>query len=356
MLVDKLLALLGRGEELVEYVADRLGHDRRYSVDIAKITALGWRRQRTLDEALAETVEWYRDEPLVVGTAQGARSEGPRHRRGRQVGRELVERARAARGDRVHARRSRRRRPRRRARRRSRATRPDAIVHCAAWTNVDGCESDPDRAYRDNALASRNVMEAARRVGAYVVALSTDYVFDGEKDDAVPRVGHAEPALGLRRVEARGRVRDRSRLRGRAHLVGVRAARLEHGEDDPAARAGEGARCGSSTTSAARPPSSPISWSRCARSWSTGCPGTWHVTNQGALTWYEFARVVLTAAGDDPGRVEPIKTAELDPPRAAPRPANSVLDNRALRLAGRPLLPDYRDSLDRLVAATLMRP
>jgi dTDP-glucose 4,6-dehydratase len=60
VLVDKLLALLGRGEDLVEYVADRLGHDRRYSVDIAKITELGWRRKRTLDEALAETVEWYR--------------------------------------------------------------------------------------------------------------------------------------------------------------------------------------------------------------------------------------------------------------------------------------------------------
>lgn len=59
VLVDKLLALLGKGEELVEYVTDRLGHDRRYSVDITKITALGWRKQRTLDEALAETVEWY---------------------------------------------------------------------------------------------------------------------------------------------------------------------------------------------------------------------------------------------------------------------------------------------------------
>jgi dTDP-glucose 4,6-dehydratase len=45
----------------VQYVEDRLGHDRRYSVDIAKVTELGWRRQRTLDEALAETVAWYRD-------------------------------------------------------------------------------------------------------------------------------------------------------------------------------------------------------------------------------------------------------------------------------------------------------
>jgi dTDP-glucose 4,6-dehydratase len=60
VLVDKLLALLDAGAEMVEYVTDRLGHDRRYSVDIGKMTALGWRRERTLDEALAATVEWYR--------------------------------------------------------------------------------------------------------------------------------------------------------------------------------------------------------------------------------------------------------------------------------------------------------
>jgi dTDP-glucose 4,6-dehydratase len=61
VLVDKLLAAFGVGEEMVTYVADRLGHDRRYSVDIAKITALGWQRQRSLDEALEETIAWYRD-------------------------------------------------------------------------------------------------------------------------------------------------------------------------------------------------------------------------------------------------------------------------------------------------------
>jgi len=60
-LVDKLIALVGADERSVEYVEDRLGHDRRYSVDIARITALGWKRERSLDEALAETVRWYRD-------------------------------------------------------------------------------------------------------------------------------------------------------------------------------------------------------------------------------------------------------------------------------------------------------
>jgi dTDP-glucose 4,6-dehydratase len=61
VLVDKLLGLFGVGEERVDYVTDRLGHDRRYSVDIAKVTDLGWRKRRTLDEALEATVAWYRD-------------------------------------------------------------------------------------------------------------------------------------------------------------------------------------------------------------------------------------------------------------------------------------------------------
>ena len=62
VLVDKLLALLGQGRGIGGSTStDRLGHDRRYSVDITKVTELGWRRQRTLDEALEATVAWYRD-------------------------------------------------------------------------------------------------------------------------------------------------------------------------------------------------------------------------------------------------------------------------------------------------------
>ncbi len=73
-LTDKLLALTGRDDSAVRYVEDRLGHDRRYSVDIGKVTALGWQRRRTLDEALEATVRWYRDnrwwwEPLKAEPA-----------------------------------------------------------------------------------------------------------------------------------------------------------------------------------------------------------------------------------------------------------------------------------------------
>ncbi|MCP3855437.1 MAG: sugar nucleotide-binding protein, partial [Actinomycetia bacterium] len=78
-------------------------------------------------------------------------------------------------------------------------------------------------------------------------------------------------------------------------------------------------------------------------------PGVFHVTNQGAVSWYEFVREVLIAAGESPDRVQPISSAELDPPRPAPRPANSVLDNTALRLSGIDLLPDFRDRLGPVV-------
>jgi dTDP-glucose 4,6-dehydratase len=60
-LTDRILALLGADETMIEYVEDRLGHDRRYSIDCSKVRSLGWSPARALDEALETTVEWYRD-------------------------------------------------------------------------------------------------------------------------------------------------------------------------------------------------------------------------------------------------------------------------------------------------------
>jgi dTDP-4-dehydrorhamnose reductase len=78
-------------------------------------------------------------------------------------------------------------------------------------------------------------------------------------------------------------------------------------------------------------------------------PGIHHVTNQGAVSWFGFAREVVAAMGKDPEMVRPISTADLDPPRLAPRPANSVLDNAALRLSGLGELRDFRQPLRELV-------
>jgi dTDP-4-dehydrorhamnose reductase len=228
------------------------------------------------------------------------------------------------------------------------AARPDAIVHCGAWTAVDACETEPDRAWRVNTLGTRHVMEAARRVGAYVVYLSTDYVFDGTKpepyvewDDPRPASVYGRSKLGgEREVDPGCAVVRTSWVCGRRGANMVKTILRLAGERDTLAFVDDQRGHPTFADDLARMLRTVV---------ASRLPGTYHVTNQGAVTWYEFARAVLDAAGDDAARVKPIATADLQPPRPAPRPANSVLDNAALRLQGIDLLPDFREPLARLV-------
>ena len=83
--------------------------------------------------------------------------------------------------------------------------------------------------------------------------------------------------------------------------------------------------------------------------------GIVHATNQGAVSWFEFAQSVVQAMGKDPAMVRPISTVELQPPRPAPRPTNSVLDNAVLRQAGYGELRDHHEPLAETVRALLAR-
>jgi dTDP-4-dehydrorhamnose reductase len=229
------------------------------------------------------------------------------------------------------------------------AARPEAIVHPAAFTAVDRCESEPDTAFRVNVLGTRHIAEAARRVGAPVTFVSTDYVFDGAKH--APYVEWDTP--------------NPQSVYGRSKLAGER-------ELDPGSTivrtswvcGFHGANMVKTILRLAAEPGTlrfvddqrghPTFTSDLAVAIGTlvedGRPGLFHVTNQGAVSWYEFARAVLESAGDTPDRVEPCATADLQPPRPAPRPANSVLDNAALRLSGLPETRDFHEPLAELVA------
>jgi dTDP-4-dehydrorhamnose reductase len=231
-------------------------------------------------------------------------------------------------------------------------TRPEVVVHCAAWTAVDACEADPERAFRVNAMGTRHVVDAARRARAYVVTVSTDYVFDGTKpepydewDTPNPQSVYGRSKLaGEHEVGEGGAVVRTSWVCGRygANMVKT-ILRLAREHDELSFVADQRGH-----------PTIAADLARALRTFvEERLPGVWHVTNQGAVSWHELARRVLEAAGEDPARVLPITTAELQPPRPAPRPANSVLDNRALRLAGLPLLPDFRESLAPLVRELL---
>jgi dTDP-4-dehydrorhamnose reductase len=229
---------------------------------------------------------------------------------------------------------------------------PDLVVHAAAWTAVDACESDPDRAWSTNALATRHVAEAARRAGAHLVVVSTDYVFDGtaaapytEWDEPRPRSVYGRSKLGGER-EALALVPETTVVRTSwvcgphgSNMVKTVLRLLRAGA--PLRFVDDQRGC---------PTFTPDLASMIVRLGTGRRPGIFHVTNQGATTWYGFARDVVAAAGADPDRVEPIATADLDPPRPAPRPANSVLDNAALRLGGVALLDAYQVPLQRTVS------
>ncbi len=226
---------------------------------------------------------------------------------------------------------------------------PEVIIHPAAWTAVDACEADPDRAYLVNSLGTRNIAEAARLVGAHVCYLSTDYVFDGtsprpylEWDDPNPLSTYGRSKLGGERELDDGHTIVRTAwVNGRSGANMVKTV-LRLAKEGGPLRFVDDQR--GSPTSAADLASRVIDLSLGRH------PGIFHVTNQGATSWYGFARFVVAAAGMDPAMVEPVTTAELTPPRPAPRPANSVLDNAALRLSGWSLLPSWEQAITELVA------
>ncbi len=230
---------------------------------------------------------------------------------------------------------------------------PDLIIHAAAWTAVDACESDPQRAFRVNALGSRNVAEAARRCGAHLVAMSTDYVFDGtglrpynEWDTTNPlsvygsskRAGEQEilsgcPSATIVRTSWVCGLYGANMVKTVLRLAAA-AAPLRFVDDQVG--------CPTFTSDLA-----PM----LLRLGEERVPGVVHVTNAGPTSWYQFARDVISASGGDPERVEAVATDDLLPARPAPRPRNSVLDNLVLRLHGFDLLADYHDPLTRAVRA-----
>jgi len=228
-------------------------------------------------------------------------------------------------------------------------TRPDAVVHCAAWTAVDACESDPERAFRENALAVRHVAEACRRSGAHLVHLSTDYVFDGTKDGPYHEWDEPRPMS----VYGRSKLAGEREAGPEATVVRTSWVCGRHGSNMVATVlrvAAERDRLAFVDDQWGHPTFSADLAPVLRRLAVERRPGVFHVTNAGAVTWYGFVREIMAAAGFDPDRVDPVTTAQLQPPRPAPRPAYSVLDNLALRLSGLPTLRDFREPLAELVA------
>jgi dTDP-4-dehydrorhamnose reductase len=231
----------------------------------------------------------------------------------------------------------------------AREFRPDWIAHLAAWTDVDGCERDEARAFLVNETGSRHAALAAAAAGAGVLAVSTDYVFDGAT--ATPRREFDLPAP--------------LNVYGRSKLAGERAARAANPRTIVVRTAwlyGPGGRNFVDTIlakAAAGEPLRVVDDQRGSPTATTdlapalaallalGEPGTFHVTNAGECSWHELACEACRLAGL-PVAIGRLSTAELA--RPARRPAYSVLSNAWFaRVTGR-TLPHWRDALARHLA------
>lgn len=228
------------------------------------------------------------------------------------------------------------------------SVRPDVVVNCAAWTAVDACESDHDRAYGTNALAVRWIREACELSGAHLVHLSTDYVFNGEQVDPYREWDRPDPrsVYGASKLAGESEAGPSATVVRSSWICGangnnmVRTVLRLVETHDRLSFVDDQRGCPTFSADLA-----PV----LRRLGLERRSGIHHVTNTGAVSWYEFVVAIVAAIGRDPQMVHPIATADLQPPRPAPRPANSVLDNAVMRLAGMTPMRPFTEPLAELI-------
>ncbi|MGK2880091.1 MAG: dTDP-4-dehydrorhamnose reductase [Mycobacterium sp.] len=241
----------------------------------------------------------------------------------------------------------------------------DLVINCAAYTDVDRAESDPDRAYAVNAIGPQNIAHACARAGAQLVHLSTDYVFGGERQTPYDTDGHTNPLSVYGRSKRAGELAVLATLPD-AHIVRTSWVYTGGGGTDFVAAmrrtaAGDGTvdmvadQIGSPTyvgdlvaallelvdSSCGEPEQIP----RSLRS----CPPVLHAANAGAVSRYEQARAVFSEVGADPDRVRPVTSAAQ--PRPAARPSYSALSGAQWAAAGLTPLRAWREALHAALVA-----
>jgi dTDP-4-dehydrorhamnose reductase len=223
--------------------------------------------------------------------------------------------------------------------------RPDVVVHCAAYTDVDGCERDPDKAYKLNALGTWNIASACNLADAAIVYVSTDFVFDGEKGEAYTEYDSPNPVSKYGASKYAGEQHVRA-LCSRHYIARTAWLYGENGKNFPFSMM-NAARAGKKLTIVADQTGSPTFTRDLAYAIKdiTASPlyGTYHLTNSGSCTWYDFALEILSLAGIKDADVSPISSKDWPSPTR--RPEYSVLRHYSLELQGRADLRHWKDAL-----------
>ena len=230
--------------------------------------------------------------------------------------------------------------------------RPDAVINCAAWTDVDGCESNPEKARQVNSLGPENLARASRKAGAVLITISTDYVFDGQKKDFYTQRDKPIPisVYGKFKLEGEQRAQvEHARTivvrtgyifgpGGKNYLSNV-VSRVERGEKLKAINDYWGT------------PTYGRDLARRLRELAQlDLPGVYHVVNSGdGATFETFSVEALRLAGLSTDALDVINGDSLG--RPAPRPRNSRLKCLVSEAIGLAPLPPWQESLAHFVSS-----
>ncbi len=231
------------------------------------------------------------------------------------------------------------------------STKPDVIIHAAAYTAVDDCESNEKHAYAVNGAGTANVVSAALNVGARVIYVSTDYVFDGTQPEPYVESDKPQPAsvYGASKLVGENAIAE---LGNRGLVVRTSWVSGIHGANmvKTILRAAQNHPMLTFVDDQIGKPTFTSDLAEALLELAgRDDSGVMHVTNEGVVSWFEFCQDVLEYAGLGRDRVQPCATHELQPPRPAPRPANSVLANTRFGDLGLDLLRDYREPLKEVI-------
>ncbi len=232
--------------------------------------------------------------------------------------------------------------------------RPDVVVNCAAWTDVDGCELDPERAQTVNADAVGFLAEACDEVGAHLVHVSTDYVFNGEASTPYGEDHPTDPVNAYGASKLAGEVAAgagatvvRSTWLQPADLPGMVGRVVDSLEAGVSIRVMDDRRACPTFVADLAP--------AILRLGAERVTGVVHATNAGVTSWHGFAREVARASGHDPDTelLVPVSETDLESSRPAHRPTYSALDNTVLRGLGWEPMRHHRDAIADAVAGLL---
>lgn len=231
-----------------------------------------------------------------------------------------------------------------------RDARPDVIIHAAAFTDVDACESNPEKAYLVNGIGARNMAIACEEIRCRIVHISTDYVFDGTKSALYDEWDKTNPIsqYGLSKLMAEQFI---SSLTNRFYIVRTSWLYGSHGKNfvDTIMRLLAEKESLQVVNDQFGSPTFTEDLAATLRQLIGKGYGTYHVTNSGICSWHEFAvRIADLISSDKP--IIPVSSEAFK--RAARRPAQSGLNNTMLRLEGIYPLRHWSEALQQYINQT----